>query len=380
MPHSAKVSTLALSLQTMHTIICCHVAEVFEGISAHELVKAFRGRRLIQTGRKGKQLWLVLDGQGPMPLMHFGMTGFIAVRDAAEGTVHLVAYENAPKDTAANWPPRFLKLLLHFGPSDSNAASTSCELAFCDARRFGRLKLVQENPAESEVVQKLGFDPLLEMPDLGAFKELIARKSRGAARLKPLLLDQEFCAGVGNWVADEVLWHARLHPEQPALALQPEHIEALHTALQQVVQTAVEAKADSSKYPRDWLFHVRWRKKVGSINGHTIDHITVGSRTSCYVPELQKVIGGVTVHKLKPTKGPKGKKRKQDNSQPDTQQAEDTGSTDAQQGNQHGNSAGSRKHRGHGAKKAASQEQTEAPSTAGKVDKAKPAQRHTAKQ
>lgn len=50
---------------------------------------------------------------------------------------------SAPKDTAANWPPRFLKLLLHFGPQPDRAESKSCQLAYCDARRFGRIKLVQ---------------------------------------------------------------------------------------------------------------------------------------------------------------------------------------------------------------------------------------------
>lgn len=62
---------------------------------------------------------------------------------------------------------------------------------------------------------------------------------------------------MGNWVADEVLWHSRLHPEQPVAALQQEHIAALHQALHNVVQTAVAANADSSKFPPDWMFHVR---------------------------------------------------------------------------------------------------------------------------
>lgn len=68
---------------------------------------------------------------------------------------------------------------------------------------------------------------------------------------------QGFCAGVGNWVADEVLWQARLHPEQVVSALGDEHIKALHQALREVVQTAVAADADSTKFPKDWMFHVR---------------------------------------------------------------------------------------------------------------------------
>jgi formamidopyrimidine-DNA glycosylase len=58
-------------------------------------------------------------------------------------------------------------------------------------------------------------------------------------------------------VADEVLFQARLHPEQLVAALEEQHIQALHSALQQVVQVAVAADADSSKFPDDWMFHVR---------------------------------------------------------------------------------------------------------------------------
>jgi formamidopyrimidine-DNA glycosylase len=68
---------------------------------------------------------------------------------------------------------------------------------------------------------------------------------------------QGFCAGVGNWVADEVLWQARLHPEQLVAAMEQQHIAALHTALSEVVQVAVAADADGAKFPKDWMFHVR---------------------------------------------------------------------------------------------------------------------------
>ncbi|KAF6254681.1 Formamidopyrimidine-DNA glycosylase H2TH domain-containing protein [Scenedesmus sp. NREL 46B-D3] len=263
-----------------------------------ELPEVEAARRILEVHCVGREITLVDaaadERQGPMPTMHFGMTGYIAVRDPA-GEMHIVAYENAPQG-AGSWPPRFHKLLLHFGPHpDKPDGPASCEFAYCDARRFGRqagLKLVDGDPASCEAMTKLGFDPLLDLPSLEQFAAALAAKAKGAARLKPLLLDQSFCAGVGNWVADEVLWQSRLHPEQLLSALQPQHIAALHTALRDVVQTAVAANADSSRFPDDWMFHIRWGKKAGSLAGHKIDHITVGSRTSCYVPALQKLIGG----------------------------------------------------------------------------------------
>ncbi|WIA32132.1 hypothetical protein OEZ86_002982 [Tetradesmus obliquus] len=309
--------------------------KIFGGSSPQQLVAALQGRRLLAAGRKGKNLWLSLEGAGPMPLMHFGMTGYIAVRDAA-GDVHIVAYENAPQG-AGSWPPRFHKLLLHFGPHpDRPDGPASCELAYCDARRFGKVRLVDGDPAACEAITKLGWDPLLALPSLEQFGTALAAKAKGAARLKPLLLDQSFCAGVGNWVADEVLWQARLHPEQLLSELQPQHVEALHAALQHVVQVAVAANADSSKFPEDWMFHIRWGKKAGTLAGHKIDHITVGSRTSCYVPALQKLIGGGAAGKAAKAAKPaasKNRKSKQAEEQ-DNQQQQQQQQQQPQDGNE----------------------------------------------
>lgn len=69
---------------------------------------------------------------------------------------------------------------------------------------------------------------------------------------------QSFAAGVGNWVADEVLYQARLHPEQLVDKMTSEHISQLHSALHDVIHTAVRVRAVSEKYPPDWLFHNRY--------------------------------------------------------------------------------------------------------------------------
>ena len=86
----------------------------------------------------------------------------------------------------STWPPKFHKLLLEF--SDGSA------LAFSDARRFARFKLVEGDPADSPTIKQLGFDPLLDMPSLEEFLALVKKRAKGATRLKPLLLDQ-----VGWW-------------------------------------------------------------------------------------------------------------------------------------------------------------------------------------
>lgn len=103
---------------------------------------------------------------------------------------------------------------------------TDCgvKLAFCDPRRFGKVRL-QADPENNEPISKLGFDPILSMPDLATFSGMLAKQRRS---VKPLLLDQSFSAGVGNWVADEILYQAKIHPEQKAASLDEAQCAALH--------------------------------------------------------------------------------------------------------------------------------------------------------
>ena len=93
---------------------------------------------------------------------------------------------------------------------------------------------------------------------------------------------QAFSAGVGNWVADEVLYQAKLYPEVKASTLSDEEIKQLHAALKYVPETAVEAEAESERFPQDWLFHVRWNgpKKAPKLNGNAVEFLKVGGRVS----------------------------------------------------------------------------------------------------
>lgn len=102
---------------------------------------------------------------------------------------------------------------------------------------------------------------------------------------------QAFSAGVGNWVADEVLYQAQLYPEVKASTLTDAEICELHKALKDVPATAVAAEADSEKFPPDWLFHVRWGgpKKSPKVNGHPVEFLKVGGRVSS-VSKLARLV------------------------------------------------------------------------------------------
>lgn len=148
--------------------------------------------------------------------------------------------------------------------------------ALNSGRRLGRLRLVPHPVPDHPPVNKLGFDPVLSHPTLEQFEELI-RKKKGTT--KGMIMDQAFSAGVGNvsrvvlgvvflcprwltskWVADEVLYQARIHPACPVPALSPKDVESLHFQLRHVCETAVNVNADHKKFPEDWLFRWRWSK------------------------------------------------------------------------------------------------------------------------
>ena len=99
-------------------------------------------------------------------------------------------------------------------------------------------------------------------------------------------------------IRDELLYDARIHPEQYSNTLSDAQIQQLHNSLHYVCSLAVETKADSSKFPGTWLFKHRWGKgKKDSPNrlpnGEKIVFLTVGGRTSAVIPSVQKKTGPV---------------------------------------------------------------------------------------
>src|SRR6266536_4114539 len=177
---------------------------VFEAGRPAQVRRALLGRRVRGVGRHGKHLWLELDRR-PWPCFHFGMAGgFHAPRARA---VRLVSA--GKRETGDAWPPPFAKLRLTFDDGG--------ELVMTDARRLGRIRL-RADPRAEPPVSELGFDALLGLPAPPRFADLLAGRS---APIKALLLDQSFAAGVGNWIADEVLYQARIAPRRPGRSSPP---------------------------------------------------------------------------------------------------------------------------------------------------------------
>lgn len=192
------------------------------------------------------------------------------------------------------WPPKYWKFILE---TEGNSAT---HVAFTDPRRLGRIRLVDcpgKDIRNHSPLKENGPDPVV---DVDTFTEdfLRGKMKKRHVPVKALLLDQTMISGIGNWVADEVLYQARLHPEQYSDDFDDKQVKTLHQAIRHVTQIAVDLLGDSDKFPDDWLFNHRWGKGgKGSAStlpsGEKLAFITVGGRTSCYAPGLQKRTGRV---------------------------------------------------------------------------------------
>jgi len=272
-----------------------------DGITHEDFAKELLGRKVLDVLRYGKVFYFNLDGEGRLPVLHFGMTGNIHIKGSSP-----LQYKEGPKKPDVEWPPRFMKFIMHLS-SDGETADT--EIAFIDPRRLARIRLCNK-PMDEPPISSLGFDPILSMPPLHEFSNQVLKRG---CPIKALLLNQtSFCAGVGNWVSDEILYHARVHPEQKCNTLSEGQVKQVYEKMKYVCETAVSLNAESTKFPKHWLFNHRWGKGkrkdqaakllLESGEAATIKWITVGGRTSAYVVELQKRGGG---HGVKEESEPK---------------------------------------------------------------------------
>ena len=258
-------------------VTCARDAIVFDRVSPSRVRHALAGRTIVAVHRRGKHLWLELD-QRPWPCFHLGMTGDILARGWTPPRLN-----STPRVETKAWPPRFTKIHL--------VIDTGAELAMTNKRRLGRIRL-RDDPARELPIARLGFDPLLDLPSPQRFVGVLGNRS---AVIKALLLDQTFAAGVGNWIADEVLYQARIDPRRRVNALSAAEARRLRSKLKQIIETAVLVDADKSFFPRDWLFHQRWgRKRGATIRGKPIEFLTVGGRTTAWVPTVQRQRASVT--------------------------------------------------------------------------------------
>jgi formamidopyrimidine-DNA glycosylase len=287
------------------------------GTSAAEFEQHMAGKTVVDAGQQGKYFWMIMSSP-PHPVMHFGMTGWLKFK--SEHTYYYQPQEGKKEEA---WPPKFAKFLLE---TNAREGEEAIEAAFVDMRRLARIRLVDCPAAEirqNTPLKENGPDPVIDK-DIFTVEWLKNKCHSKKVPIKAMLLDQANISGIGNWVGDEVLYNAKIHPEQYANTLKDEQITQLHKSIDYICCTSVELLGDSEKFPEDWLFKHRWQKGKKNAsntlpNGQKIAFLTVGGRTSAVVPSIQKKTGPVAKEmdeaelvdgeEEKPKKA-KGKKRK----------------------------------------------------------------------
>jgi formamidopyrimidine-DNA glycosylase len=179
---------------------------ILRNVSADSLAAALTGHRFVEPERRGK--WLIAWTTGPTVLLHFGMTG-----DLVWGS-----------DERSRHRHDRVIFVLNEG-----------ELRYRNMRKFGGLWLALERADVDSILSGLGPDALLLGP-----KRFVALLSRRRGRVKAALMDQSLLAGVGNLLADEALWRARIHPARRIVDLSPGERARLATALRDTLRAGIE--------------------------------------------------------------------------------------------------------------------------------------------
>lgn len=226
------------------------------------------GRRVERLGRRGKYLMIHLQG-GLSLVFHLKMTGqfrFVPQRQK---------------------PDKHTRLVLTFRGSTE-------DLHFRDMRKFGCLyALPTEGLTDVSPVAGLGPEPLTL-----SFEEFRRRIRGRTGRLKSLLLNQSFIAGIGNIYADEILFRSRLHPLRPASRLNAEELRRLWLSIKAVLNKAIErggssvrdyANAEGQRGRYQEVHRVYGRESLPCFRcGAPLKRMVIGGRSSFFCPRCQR--------------------------------------------------------------------------------------------
>lgn len=227
-----------------------------------QFVHRATGRRITNISRRGKYAIFSLNSGGIL-IVHRGMTGSLLLRrpdEPMEGHVRV-------------------RFLLDNGE----------ELRFNDSRKFGKILLMDAEGAERPFPwSRMGPEPLDEGFSRDALREALAGRT---ALIKPLLLNQQIVAGLGNIYVDEALFRAAIHPQRRANTLSDDEMDRLHEAIRAVLHAAVTGRGTTFNSYTD----------IEGREGQYQEALQVFHRTGepcprCGTPIERLVVGGRGTH------------------------------------------------------------------------------------
>jgi formamidopyrimidine-DNA glycosylase len=247
--------------------------------------KQIKNKKIINIYRRAKNIIIVLSENYSL-LIHQKMTGHLLYGTWIKKQNKWVPEKPGPLNDPYN---RFIHLIFFLDNKKM--------LALSDSRKFAKIELWKTDELlNSKELKTLGHEPLEKNFTLKKFKKLFFRKK---GKVKQVIMDPYFIAGIGNIYASESLWHAKIHPEKNAGSLKEKELKLLYQAIKKVLTLGVKLggesfsdyrKPDGSKgnfdterkaYKREGQKCHRCKEKI--------KRIKVAQRSAFYCPNCQKL-------------------------------------------------------------------------------------------
>jgi len=232
---------------------------VFRGTNTRALKENLIGQKLLRSTTRGKRMLFNFSDDNWLGV-HLGMTGTIRIEPVGfrpDKHDHLVLYQHERA------------------------------LVFTDSRQFGRVRF--HYGSDEPDWWKSDVPEIISQQFGQKFVDQFLDRHRKAP-IKAVLLSQNGFSGIGNWMADEILWRAKILPSKRTGELIAHERAAIFRATKFVVRKSLQTLGkDFSDPPRNWLIHQKW-KHGGVCPRHRIPlrHATVGGRTTAWCPRCQR--------------------------------------------------------------------------------------------
>lgn len=245
--------------------------------------KQVKGRKILSVRRRAK--YVVMDIEGSKTLfIHQKMSGHLLYGKWKMSRGVLVSAVPGPlKEDRQNGYIRFILYL-----------NNGYQLGLSDLRRFGKVILVDDDKVKDlKEISGLGPEPL-EI-NLSRFKKLFEKKK---GRLKQVLMDPTFIAGIGNIYADEILWASGLHPLSRAENLDDKDLKKIYANTTRILKKAIRyqgSSMDDYRLPsgRKGRFqdvqnaYQKTGQKCKKRDGGIIQRLTLAARSAHFCPKHQ---------------------------------------------------------------------------------------------
>lgn len=233
-----------------------------------EFKKKIKGAKIKEVKRRAKLVMLELDN-GYSLVIHLKLTGQLIYQKPKTKHTHLIY-----------------------------TFTDGSKLNHNDMRQFGYVKLIKTDKIEELMVkqEKYGPEPLQKSFTLKLFQELLKKKPK--AKIKPLLMDQTFVAGLGNIYSDEVLFFAQVRPDRIVKTLKEKEIRKIYQGIKKILKAAISRHGTSSDTYLDTagqkgkylpLLKIYQRTDQPCFGCQTkIKRIKMGGRSAHFCPQCQK--------------------------------------------------------------------------------------------